>query len=711
MSSNSDDIQAAGSDTRPPMLDRTDYDSWSQRIRLYCTGKENGINILQSINNGPFELGTTRDTLGTTPEGGVLLGPERPRTYDYLNDNEKKRFDADVRATNIVLQGLPKDIYKLINHNIKAKAIWDNVKMLFVRSELTKEDIESQLYDEFECFKMLLSENINEYYFSDDEDTENDQLPKADMRKDWWKPLPEEERPATSEPAWTITSSNIHALLISKMKVARYPNFGLEPLVLEQLWIDTVQVRTHMRILSVVSIKVYSIYGYDYLSEIVLRRADFQEHTIAKKVFKNLHPNDFEYLNMLLLQGWDAKGYEFKHDYTIIESPRAVVFRVNNNARKIMRFNKIYKFSYGTLIRILEALDYRVKEFKIKRLNPAKVMSLSFSSAPLCVFLLESYREANLLPTLDNLELTIRRRSRADPTLLNDFEMAAEGNGDPPVPDLRTMEELCQPSLNGRGGPIAPIAIQAMNFGLKNDIIQQSIKVNGVTNDALRLYLFPHSLTHHATAWFDRLPRNSINTFEKMAKIFLGKYFPPSMVTKLRNEITYFRKHPYKSLFEACERYKLSIDRCPNHNMLPVTQIDTFYHGLTLRHRDTINVAAGRTFMKRRTEECYDLIKNMTAHHNDWDTLAQQSESSSSVTSSSDPEIVALKAEMAEINKNLMRVLQLNQQVKAVTPNCETCGGPHSYNDCPATISQTQNVYAARAYQAAATVRIPASIR
>nr|GEW68875.1 reverse transcriptase domain-containing protein [Tanacetum cinerariifolium] len=181
--------------------------------------------------------------------------------------------------------------------------------------------------------------------------------------------------------------------------------------------------------------------------------------------------------------------------------------------------------------------------------------------------------------------------------------MAAEGNGDLPVPDLRTMEELCQPSLNGRGGPIVPIAIQATNIGLKNDMIQQvqnscqfhglpgddankhldkflhvtqSIKVNGVTDDALRLYLFPHPLTHHATAWFDRLPRNSIKTFEQMAKMFLCKYFPPSMVTNLRNEITNF-----------CQ----------------------------------------------------------------------------------------------------------------LTPNCETCGGPHSFNDCPATVGNTQNVYAAGAYQ------------
>nr|GEU69744.1 reverse transcriptase domain-containing protein [Tanacetum cinerariifolium] len=189
------------------------------------------------------------------------------------------------------------------------------------------------------------------------------------------------------------------------------------------------------------------------------------------------------------------------------------------------------------------------------------------------------------------------------------------------------------------------------------------------------MYLFPHSLTHHATAWFDRVPRNSINTFEQMAKIFLGKYFPPSMVTKLRNEITNFRQRPDESLFEAWKRYKLSIDICPNHNMLLVTQIDTFYNGLTLRHRDTINAAAGGTFMKRRPEECYDLIENMTAHHNDWDTSAQRSESSSSITSYFDPEIVALKAEMVEINKNLMKpplakpkTYMLQEPIKVVIP-------------------------------------------
>nr|GFB35622.1 hypothetical protein [Tanacetum cinerariifolium] len=238
-------------------------------------------------------------------------------------------------------------------------------------------------------------------HLSDDEATRDDHLPKDDIRKDWWKPLPEAERPASPEPAWTIPSSNMadvennrataldftyvppieHSLLaktrdmatfmnwycqqvnktadwtnpegdqvrvdvnrplpfggppcyvtiqaqflfnkdleyliygskgsslalsISKMKAASYLNFGLELLIPEQMWIDDSrrkEVRSHMRILNVVRIKAYPRYGYDYLSEIVLRRANLQEHTIAEKDSKNLYPSDFEDLNLLLLQG------------------------------------------------------------------------------------------------------------------------------------------------------------------------------------------------------------------------------------------------------------------------------------------------------------------------------------------------------------------------------------------------------------------------
>ncbi|GJU92376.1 hypothetical protein Tco_1304799 [Tanacetum coccineum] len=90
-------------------------------------------------------MGTTREIIDEGTEGPINLGPERPRVYSELSQEEKDRYNADIRATNIILQGLPKDTYSLINHYTDAKDIWDNVKMLLEGSELTKEDRESQL--------------------------------------------------------------------------------------------------------------------------------------------------------------------------------------------------------------------------------------------------------------------------------------------------------------------------------------------------------------------------------------------------------------------------------------------------------------------------------------------------------------------------------------------------------------------------------------
>ncbi|GJS09787.1 hypothetical protein Tco_0366583 [Tanacetum coccineum] len=67
---------------------------------------------------------------------------------------------------------------------------------------------------------------------------------------------------------------------------------------------------------------------------------------------------------------WDATGFEFKHDFTVIDSPRAVTFRDKYGVQMIMRFNEIHKFSDDTLQQIDEALDYRVKEFKVNKMNP-----------------------------------------------------------------------------------------------------------------------------------------------------------------------------------------------------------------------------------------------------------------------------------------------------------------------------------------------------
>nr|GEW38205.1 E-beta-farnesene synthase [Tanacetum cinerariifolium] len=179
--------------------------------------------------------------------------------------------------------------------------------------------------------------------------------------------------------AWTTTDLRLN------------PSISLTPADLEM---DGDMVRTHMQILSVVRIEVFSMYGYDYMKKIDLRRADLNEHVIVERDFKYLYPSDFEDTYLLNLQGhlnhlppkdkkilttatqlnltkphWDATRFEYKHDYTVIDSPRAVMFRDKYGVQMMMRFNDIHKFSDGMLEQIDEALDYRVKEFMINRMN------------------------------------------------------------------------------------------------------------------------------------------------------------------------------------------------------------------------------------------------------------------------------------------------------------------------------------------------------
>ncbi|GJV24965.1 hypothetical protein Tco_1377660 [Tanacetum coccineum] len=208
-------------------------------------------------------------------------------------------------------------------------------------------------------------------------------------------------------------------LSISKLKVINYLDFRLEELV-PSLWIeserdynisaaygithwwfkikefyitrhnapsDLYAVRSHMRILSVASLKKFKRYSYAFLKEIVIRRADYKEYKISEADFKNLHPNDFKDLYLLHLQGklnhlpgsdkvhlykalnWDASDFLFKEDYTIISKPRAVIYRDRNEVKKMMQINEVHKFSDGTLTRILDKLYHMVKDFRLFEYN------------------------------------------------------------------------------------------------------------------------------------------------------------------------------------------------------------------------------------------------------------------------------------------------------------------------------------------------------
>ncbi|GJR54610.1 hypothetical protein Tco_1405131 [Tanacetum coccineum] len=159
MSTMTENVIAAGADNRPPMLEKSHSNSWQSHMLLYIRGKEHGKELYDSFINGPFQFGTV--DVPVTPTTAASTGP---RTFDDLIDKEKIREACDIRATNTILQGLPPDVYTLVNHHTLTKEIWDIVKLLIEGTELSMQVQESKLYNEFDRFTYEKGETIHSYY-------------------------------------------------------------------------------------------------------------------------------------------------------------------------------------------------------------------------------------------------------------------------------------------------------------------------------------------------------------------------------------------------------------------------------------------------------------------------------------------------------------------------------------------------------------------
>nr|GFB00985.1 hypothetical protein [Tanacetum cinerariifolium] len=171
-------------------------------------------------------------------------------------------------------------------------------------------------------------------------------------------------------------------------------------------------------------------------------------------------------------------------------------------------------------------------------------------------------------------------------------------------------------------------------------------------------------------------------------------FFPPSKTTNLRNEITGFQQRFDELFYEAWDRFNDLLQACPHHGFSKLHQLDTFYNALNVNDQDSLNSAAGGNFLDKMPRECLKSIESKSK--------VRQSRAKAGVakvsTSSSTP---ANSSEVAEL-KDMVRALLLDNKnqssapahsltpAPAVKPNCVTCGGAHSYQNCPAT---NGNVY------------------
>ncbi|GKA20658.1 hypothetical protein Tco_0700647 [Tanacetum coccineum] len=129
------------------------YNSWKSIIELYMMNRQHGRMILESIENGLL-------IWPTIEENGVT----RSKQYSELSATEAIQADCDVKATNIIIQGLPPEVYALVSNHKVAKELWDIIQLLMQGTSLTKQEIECKLFDEFDKFDYKKGETLRDFY-------------------------------------------------------------------------------------------------------------------------------------------------------------------------------------------------------------------------------------------------------------------------------------------------------------------------------------------------------------------------------------------------------------------------------------------------------------------------------------------------------------------------------------------------------------------
>ncbi|GJX06584.1 reverse transcriptase domain-containing protein [Tanacetum coccineum] len=282
----------------------------------------------------------------------------------------------------------------------------------------------------------------------------------------------------------------------------------------------------------------------------------------------------------------------------------------------------------------------------------------------------------------------------------------------------RTMEELLRAPTEGYEEAIVLPEINADHFEIKTNLLQlvqanpfygrendnphahinsfkriiSTLRFRNVPNDVIKLMMFPYSLEGTAKTWYEKEPPNSILTWEDLVTKFINHFFPPLKTTHLKNEISRFTQKFEETFSEAWERFKELLRACPHHGFTELTQVDTFYNGLNDNEQDSLNAAAGGNLLSKTTREALNIIENKSKVR--YSRNKPNASRMNATSSKTDERIDKLADQLSTLVEIVSKKVVTPAPVKAVEESCVTCGGAHSWYNCPATDNNQASVCA-----------------
>ncbi|XP_031101856.1 uncharacterized protein LOC116005760 [Ipomoea triloba] len=259
------------------------------------------------------------------------------------------------------------------------------------------------------------------------------------------------------------------------------------------------------------------------------------------------------------------------------------------------------------------------------------------------------------------------------------------------------------------------------------DRICQTIKMNGVSMDAIKLRLFPFSLRDQALSWLNSFGPNHFNTWDQLYKSFMQEYYPPSKAAKLKKQIQNFQQFGSENLYEAWKRFKDLRRQCPRNLLSPGDFISSFYEGLLDNYKIVLDTSSmGGVFLDMTPDHGEQLIERITANTAYWyNERVEQPRKEKAVGMFEVDEKVAMQAQLDSI-QHMLKEMVLNKKANAqsvisssqmpptpqaysmvqpTTPSpppsstmamvlsCAICGGAHASQSCQLLELGSHNSY------------------
>nr|GEY84527.1 DNA-directed DNA polymerase [Tanacetum cinerariifolium] len=218
-----------------------------------------------------------------------------------------------------------------------------------------------------------------------------------------------------------------------------------------------------------------------------------------------------------------------------------------------------------------------------------------------------------------------------------------------------------QVPTEGYGEAIVIMKILVENFEIKTNLLQD------VPNDAIKLMLFPYSLEGAASIWYEKEPPNLILTWDDL------------------------------TFGEAWDRFKEMLRACTHHGFSELTQIDTFYNGLTEQDQDSLNATAGGNLLNKTTREALKIIENKSKvrYSRSKSNVSRVNTNSKDSFSKTDDRIDKLTDQISNLVEIVNKQVITHAFAKAVEKTYVTCRGAHAYYDCIVIDSNQPSVCAA----------------